>query len=198
MLRQTLPSLHFRAAIEMDRVRGMLRGRARLERKLGLKKMLFLLRTQTKYRVELSSYWRKTVTGKNVDSAAREHGAGWSTMRNDLARQNVAILPRTQQTLAQYEPLAFRAMMELNASAIAPPPAPIGKGVPKEAYVVPSTNPLDPSAAGLQFVRAKVREITRLPSEQVAKKGPKTEAEWVDAWKKYEAVEPSKRLAYKQ
>ena len=141
MLRQTLPSLHFRAAIEMDRVRGMLRGRARLERKLGLKKMLFLLRTQTKYRVELSSYWRKTVTRKNVDSAAREHGAGWSTMRNDLARQNVAILPRTQQTLAQYEPLAFRAMMELNGSPR--PPAPI-KGVPKEAYVVPSTNPLTP------------------------------------------------------
>lgn len=198
MFRQSNPLLHFRAAFEMDRVRGMLRGRARLERKLGLKKMLFLLRTQTKYRVERATYWRKTVTRKNIDSAAREHGAGWGTMKNDLARQNVALLPRTQQALAQYEPLAFRAIMELNASAIAPPPAPTGKGVPEEAYSLPSDDPQVATAAGVRFLKEKVQELTRLPSEQVAKKGPKSMDEWVNAWKKFETVDPSKRLSYKK
>ncbi|ORC91395.1 uncharacterized protein TM35_000064000 [Trypanosoma theileri] len=135
MLRCTNVVLNYRAALELDRIRSMLRGRARLERKVGLKRLYFLMRTQTRYRVEQQSHWNRAIVRKNVDSAAREHGSGWPQLRNELARQNMILLPHTQQTLAQYEPLAFRAVMELCASRIPPPPPPALVEVPEETYV---------------------------------------------------------------
>lgn len=138
-------ALHYRATVELDRLRGMLRGRARLERKIGLKRLFFLMRTQTRYRVEQQSHWNRAIVRKNVDSAAREHGTSWQHLRNDLARQNVTLLPRMQQTLAQYEPLAFRAMVELCASHIPPPPPPKTATVPDEVYTI--MDPVDVAAA---------------------------------------------------
>ncbi|KAH9598263.1 hypothetical protein LSM04_009131 [Trypanosoma melophagium] len=135
MFRCTNASHNYRAALELDRIRSMLRGRARLERKVGLKRLYFLMRTQTRYRVEQQSHWNRAIVRKNIDSAAREHGTGWPQLRNELGRQNILLLPHTQQTLAQYEPLAFRAVIELCASRIPPPPPPAFVEVPEETYV---------------------------------------------------------------
>eukprot|EP00796_Vickermania_ingenoplastis_P008217 gene8217-5741_t len=125
---------HYRAHMELDKIRGMLRGRARLERKVGLKRLFFLMRTQTRYRVEQQSFWNRAIVRKNVDSAAREHGASWSHIRNDSARHNVMLLPRMQQVLAQYEPLAFRSLLEVYGSRIPPPPPPKTAEIPVEVY----------------------------------------------------------------
>jgi hypothetical protein len=135
MLRYSLLHRNYRAQIELDRVRPLLRGRAKYEKKIGLKKLFFMLRVQTKYRVELRRYKERALTRKNVDAALWEHNASWVTVRNDLARQNVALLPASQKRLALYEPLAFRAVVELCASRIPPPPAPDYKPIPPEAYI---------------------------------------------------------------
>ncbi|KAG8348822.1 hypothetical protein TRVL_00346 [Trypanosoma vivax] len=166
MLRRTLTYHHYRAKLELDRIRGMLRGRARLERKVGLKRLFFLMRTQTRYRVEQQSHWERAIVRKNVDSAAREHGTGWPHLRNEMGRQNVMLLPRTQQILAQYEPLAFRAVVELCASAIAPPPPPTFVNVPEEAYIPwPPCN--DATGAGSGGVGATAENTMAHPASRV-------------------------------
>lgn len=174
-----------------------MRGRAKMERKIGIKRMTFLLRVQTKYRVELEGYWRKQVVRKNVDAAAVEHGAGWATIRNDLARQNIALVPTAQQMLAKYEPLAFRAVMELCASRIAPPPEPQGRGVPKAAYQFRPKDPLQSTQAAVSELSCSVTELLAKNSEALAREGPKSLSQWLDAWKSFEQVDPKKRLAYR-
>ncbi|KAG5464169.1 hypothetical protein LSCM1_00349 [Leishmania martiniquensis] len=187
MLRFTSISRYYRATAELDRLRGMLRGRARLERKVGLKRITFLMRTQTRYRVEQKAHWERAIVRKNVDSAAHEHGSGWQHLRNDLARQNLMLLPRTQQQLAQYEPLAFRAVMELCASRVAPPPPPMTAQVPEEAY---ATRPEDPRAAHPAARRQLKESVERMlragRSEVLQREGPRTVQAWMDAWKEYD------------
>ncbi|AYU83695.1 mitoribosomal protein bL20m [Leishmania donovani] len=187
MLRSTGVSLYYRATAELDRLRGMLRGRARLERKVGLKRITFLMRTQTRYRVEHKAHWERAIVRKNVDSAAHEHGSGWQHLRNDLARQNLMLLPRTQQQLAQYEPLAFRAVMELCASRVAPPPPPMTAQVPEEAY---ATRPEDPKvahpAARRQLKECIEHMLCTGRSEVLQREGPRTTQAWMDAWKEYD------------
>lgn len=187
MLRRTSTSLHFRAQLELDRIRGLMRGRARLERKIGLKRLFFLMRTQTRYRVEQKALWERAVVRKNVDSAAREHGTGWPHLRNDLARQNVMLLPKTQQTLAQYEPLAFRAVVELCASRIPPPPPPSSPQVPAEAYELAPQGSLTAHPAARRELREGVeRMLSAGPSTALEREGGKEVEAWMDAWREYD------------
>ncbi|KAK7197897.1 hypothetical protein NESM_000744100 [Novymonas esmeraldas] len=187
MLRATGISRYYRATMELDRLRGMLRGRARLERKVGLKRITFLMRTQTRYRVEQKAHWERAIVRKNVDSAAHEHGTGWKHLRNDLARQNVMLLPRSQQLLAQYEPLAFRAVVELCASRVAPPPPPLTAQVPEEAY---APRPADPTVAHPASRRQLLEGVERMlrcgNSDVLKREGPRTTQAWMDAWKAYD------------
>lgn len=176
----------------------MMRGRAKLERKVGIKQMTFVLKTQTKYRVELLSYWRKSVLRKGIDSAATEHSStGWGALRNDLARQNVMLLTGAQANLAKYEPLAFRAIMELCSSRIAPLLPPTIQSVPPEAFAKSPSGVQEASQAGTRDLRNKVAAILAHPSPRVAQSGLKNVDDWVDAWKQFEVVDPKKRLAYR-
>lgn len=188
MLRRTNVSLHFRARLELDRIRGLLRGRARLERKLGLKRLFYLMRTQTRYRVEQKSFWERAIVRKNVDSAGREHGTGWSHLRNDTARQNVMLLPHTQQALAQYEPLAFRAVVELCASRIAPPPSPSSPLVPPEAYELAPADGRTAHPAARRELREGVERMMRAGAASTAleREGHKSVEAWMDAWKEFD------------
>lgn len=189
MLRSTHASLNYRATLELDRVRGLLRGRARLERKVGVKRLTFLMRTQTRYRVEKQSYWERSIVRKNVDSAAHEHGSAWSHLRNDIARQNMMLLPRTQQHLAQYEPLAFRAVMELCASRIAPPPPPQTAKIPAEAYTAsPKDNRVSHPAAARELREAVQRFLAAGKGSVVDAGGSHGVDDWLNAWKEYEVV----------
>lgn len=204
MLRSSSLSLHYRATAELDRIRGMLRGRARLEKKIGLKRLFFLMRSQTRYRIEQQSHWNRAIVRKNIDSAAREHGSGWPYLRNDLARQNVILLPAMQQTLAQYEPLAFRCLMELCSSRIPPPPPPMTAVIPEEVYEVAPFKDVSETASGsTKDSDAPVKASASHPSAQrelkegVARMLRATEPipgvndlddmnSWVNAWKQFD------------
>nr|CCC95593.1 unnamed protein product [Trypanosoma congolense IL3000] len=216
MLRHTTGLQHYRAKLELDRIRGMLRGRARLERKVGLKRLFFLMRTQTRYRVEQRAHWERAVVRKNVDSAAREHGTGWPHLRNELSRQNILLLPRSQQVLAQYEPLAFRAVVELCASRIPPPPPPIVSVVPEETYTLWPPADCGSSGAGSDDCGERVyssgdvdpeeRRQTSHPAsrvelrrgvERVLRLGPpalgSNVEELLDAWKEFDVATEKER-----
>lgn len=205
MLRSTFVARSFRARVEFDRLRSMMRGRAKLERKVGLQRITFLVKQQTRYRVEIESYWRKTVLRKGIDSAAVEHGAGWATLKNDIARQNILLTPTAQNHIAKYEPLAFRALMELCSSRIAPPQPPVPKSVPPEAYIIRTpqggaleTSPLQQaSPAATRELREKIKVMLSRPSQRVSQCGLSTVDEWVDSWKQFESVDDTKRLAYR-
>ncbi|CBH18023.1 hypothetical protein, conserved [Trypanosoma brucei gambiense DAL972] len=202
MLRRTVCVQHYRAKLELDRIRSMLRGRARLERKVGLKRLFFLMRTQTRYRVEQQAHWERAIVRKNVDSAAREHGTGWQHLRNELGRQNVILLPRSQQLLAQYEPLAFRAVVELCASRIPPPPPPVVASVPEESYTLwppashdnsecASTDGSDaPHGQQQSLSHPAARVELRCGVERVLRRGPSglgnNVNELIDAWKEFD------------
>lgn len=201
MLRATGVTLHYRAKLELDRIRGMLRGRARLERKVGLKRLFFLMRTQTRYRVEQQSLWNRAIVRKNVDSAAREHGTSWSYIRNDTARQNVTLLPKTLQMLAQYEPLAFRSLMEICASNIPPPPPPKTAVVPEETYELHSPKqepeaseeqkgpaPSHPAAQKelRELVNQMMKDMASSGNAELCSQSPRSADEWMDAWKAYD------------
>lgn len=187
MLRSTPVSRYWRATAELDRLRGLLRGRARLEKKVGLKRITFLMRTQTRYRVEQKAHWERAIVRKNVDSAAHEHGSGWQHLRNDLARQNLMLLPRTQQQLALYEPLAFRAVVELCASRVAPPPPPTTAQVPVEAYAPRAADGATSHPAATRELQEGVeRMLCAGHSEKLQREGPRTVQAWMDAWKEYD------------
>lgn len=182
---------HYRAAIELDRIRGMLRGRARLERKVGLKRLFFLMRTQTRYRVEQQSHWNRAVVRKNVDSAAREHGSSWQYIRNDIARHNMILQPRMQQVLAQYEPLAFRALIEVCASRIPPPPPPLTASIPEEVYSIEALEKEGDTSAHPAARRELKENVSRMlrsagPLDaSVASRAPKDAESWCNVWKEY-------------
>ncbi|CUG91462.1 Hypothetical protein, putative [Bodo saltans] len=169
-----------------------------MERKVGISQIAFMMRTQTKYRVELASYWRKTVVRKGIDSAAVEHGSGWGPLKNDLARQNILLLPSAQAQLARYEPLAFRAVMELCASRIAPLQPPTVKPVPEEAYAAQPSSIQSATPAATRELREKLNIILSKPSPAVAQHSLKTVDAWLDAWKQFEVIDQNKRLAYRK
>eukprot|EP00331_Platyophrya_macrostoma_P024629 CAMPEP_0176436920 /NCGR_PEP_ID=MMETSP0127-20121128/18282_1 /TAXON_ID=938130 /ORGANISM="Platyophrya macrostoma, Strain WH" /LENGTH=165 /DNA_ID=CAMNT_0017820385 /DNA_START=134 /DNA_END=631 /DNA_ORIENTATION=+ len=163
--------------------------------------MTFMIRQQTRYRVELESYWRKTVIRKGIDSAVHEHGGSWSTLKNDMARQNIAILPTAQNHLAKYEPLAFRAVVELCASRIPPPQPPVAKSIPAEVYA-PSRSSGDastPCSVAVLELREKIADILGKKSTAVMQStyGSDTER-WLHAWQEFESIDASKRLTYQR
>jgi hypothetical protein len=186
MIRSTGVSLSWRASHELDKARTLLRGRRRIERKLGIKYLFTNLRKRTTFRVELEKHQKRALVRKNIDSAAHEHGSGWSHIRNDLARQNVVIMPRMQQMLAQYEPLAFRSLMELCSSNIAPPPAPEPAAIPPQAYEPRPTDPQQPTAAAVVELEALVATMMSKGSKDLARHGYKSPADWTNAWREFD------------
>ena len=186
MFRRSSIALTWRAKVELDKARTLLRGRAKLERKLGIKFLFTEMRKRTAFRVELEKHQKRAIVRKNVDAAAAEHGTGWIHIRNDLARQNVVIMPRAQQLLAQYEPLAFRSVLELCSSNIAPPPSPTPARIPAEAYVPRPADPSQPTAASVVELEALVSKMMSKDSKELSKHGYRTPQEWTRAWEEFD------------
>lgn len=175
MLRVSATRLWWAARKEVDQYRPMLMGRARMERRLGYKQIMFQLRTQCKFRVESKPAVEKQLIRAQADAAAKEQNTDWNAIRNDIARQKVQILPQTQATLAKYEPMAYRAMIELLASGIPPPPKPEHNRMPVEAV----TNP-GPHVAEAELDEAITR-LQRTPST-ISAVAP---ADLKSSWKRY-------------
>jgi hypothetical protein len=183
MLRSTPIACNWQARRQLERVRPMLMGRAGKERKLG--HMLFTqrLRAETTHRVTSLSKTNGSHVRLNVDSALQEHGTDWSKARNDFARQNVALFPRSMQQLAQYEPMSFRALVELSASNIAPPPAPHDA-----SKVAPA--PYDPKLNALLELRGDVDRMLRHKSKLQGQAD-----DWMDSWKQFAVEEAGQPAA---
>lgn len=193
MLRRCEPRLNWRATYELDRVRNTMWGRAKLERKLGFKRMFFQLRCATKYRVSSKRFYDSSIIRRNVDAAAQEHGASWNSLRNDFARQNVILQTRSQQRLAQYEPLAFRSLVELAGSKIPPPPPPQPQLVPAEAYSEEHASELHPTVS--RELREAINKILYKESDALKQHGPASAEGWMDVWKEFEAPASRARAA---
>lgn len=145
---------------------------------------------------------------KNVDSAAREHGTCWQYLRNDFAMHNIILLPKMQQMLAQYEPLAFRSLIEVCGSHVPPPPPPPTATIPAEAYYLPfsescnaendalhSSTPENTGNGPAAHPSSRVelrRSIERMKramepcSSLNAEEG--TVESWMDAWKEFDVA----------
>lgn len=136
MLRQTNLNLNYNFKNEFWRARSLLRGRAKLETKLGMKAVHVRLAKYTRFRLHHRKYDQRARIRSAVDSAAVEHGTGWGHIRNDLSKQNIQLFPSTQRLLAQYEPLAFRSILEVSSSSIVPPPSPLN-----DCPVIPAAPP---------------------------------------------------------
>ena len=205
MLRQTCVIRGWRAQSELWRARPMLTGRARYEKSLGVREVTLRLTKETRYRTELRSFKNKALIRKNIDAAAVEHGTGWAHIKNDLARQNIALLPTAQRMLAQYEPLAFKSLLELCSSAIPPPPSTVEENpvIPPGVYNVAANASLEqkgtmPTAVAEEELKAMVERMLIKPSpalKAVCPKGDGSDVDrWMDAWKDFEKVDESKRI----
>lgn len=181
----------------------MLRGRARHEKVLGVREVTLRLSKETRYRSQLKTYKNKTQVRKNIDAAAVEHGTGWSHMKNDLARQNVALLPTSQRILAQYEPLAFKSLLELCGSAIPPPPSAVEQhpNIPEAVYNAAAANAALEHKAALPTLAAE-EELKVMVGRMIAKSSPALTASlsakgsdaWLDTWKEFESIDSNKRI----
>ena len=120
MFRRTTVSCGWRPKTLVERVRPILAGRAKVERKLATTVVLNRLRRESTNRWSVLRFQQRNITRVGVNASLREHGADWGHTTNDLARQNVTIFPSALQVLAVYEPMSLRSITELCASGIAP------------------------------------------------------------------------------
>jgi ribosomal protein L20 len=125
----------------------LLQGRAKMEKKLAVRRVLGNLRRETNARLEDNKFMGRSIMRASVNAAAREHGTDWGRLRIDLSRQDVTLFPTTLKTLAVYEPMSFRALAELAASGIMPP-------TPAAAVSKPMRAPLAQLDADVAAIRA--------------------------------------------
>ena len=124
MLQQSLTLRHFKGQEQLSKMLGTLTDRRRHERRLGLRTLLNRLLFRSEYRNSYQRPRARSELRQGVGASALESGTDWSASRNDLARQNCIVNLSSQHALAQLEPLAYRALMELASSEIPPPAAP--------------------------------------------------------------------------
>ena len=170
MLRCTIPTLSYRPRGWIQRVMPLLPGKAKVEFKFARGKVLNRLKTATLRRKEIDAWTHNDTVKVAVGAAANEHGTSWAALTADLARQNVTLFPTAQRAVAVYEPMSFRALMELAGSGIAPP-------TPKASVPKPQLAPaaqLDVDVAALQRTKSAALAADR---------------DLRDAWKRY--VDPS-------
>lgn len=187
MLRRTCLRWNWKAEKHTERIRTVLRGRAAHERKLGNREIIMRLKCETQYRTMGQKQYWSAVKRTNAGAAANELGTDYPRLINDCARQNVLLLPSMCSQLAKYEPLAFRALVEMCASAIPPPPPPAVNRVPPEAY-----SPQD-SAATTAELKSDVKRLRRLSQHSPPLAAVTTE-EWVNAWTEFTTIPPEQRL----
>eukprot|EP00758_Cryptobia_borreli_P003493 Tbor_TRINITY_DN3785_c0_g2::TRINITY_DN3785_c0_g2_i1::g.2433::m.2433/K02887/RP-L20, MRPL20, rplT; large subunit ribosomal protein L20 len=208
MLRATLVTHGWKANYLLWKARPALRGRAKNERILGQRETLLSLQKWTRFRVEHKRYRNKTLARSNIDAAAIEHGTSWVTLKNDLGRQNLALHPSIQQHLAQYEPLAFRSILELCSSRIAPPPSPVEKyipEIPQEVYT-PLSEKHDNSRCPTPAAERELRERLKLllsvkqgnngiysKSTALIQNFGDDPEKWLNAWQEFSSIDASKR-----
>lgn len=174
--------------MELQRARYALRGRARKEKKLTWKSLRRQLLDETEHRQYGLKEFKAANRVQNVNAALLEHGTDSKKAARDFARQNYMFGLSTLQHLAQFEPLAFRSLVEVAASRIPPPPPP---NVDQQVGLT------SPDAELKKDVDRLLKSNSALYTEKdkltVKFQRPKSEA-FVDAWKEFEVVDGAKRV----
>eukprot|EP00759_Apiculatamorpha_spiralis_P056486 PhF_6_TR8080/c0_g1_i1/m.12500/K02887/RP-L20, MRPL20, rplT; large subunit ribosomal protein L20 len=122
MFRSTPIAHHYNGKKYLFEIASMMTGRARHERKLGHRYIRTHLRVQSNYRAYAKDHFDRARVRSNLQAAYMEHGTDYPKARNDLSRQKILLDHHALSTLAIQEPLAFRSVMELISSGVAPPP----------------------------------------------------------------------------
>ncbi len=182
MFRQQPVLLHWRARKELIRMMPACTGRRRYEPRLGTRWLMKKMTQATEFRVTgAQKAYLRSVARVGVSAAAMEHGSDWASASKDLARQNVVMSARTMHLVAQYEPLAFRCLMELASSNIPPPP-------PPDDYVQARDATVD------EQLRSDVARLLR-PRSALQGSGDTTThrdapvvAEWADSWREFDVA----------
>src|SRR3989338_1715631 len=202
MFRSQQPLLYWKGVKQLTPATGAMWGRRKHERKLGVKRLLWQLIAQTRYRNDFKRPWERAIGRTVISSVANENGTDWASASKDLARQNVVVSQTGLTKIAQFEPLAFRCLLELASSGIAPPPNISDPKVQtdlKELYHQSSNNNSTSSTTVDDQLRV---DIARMLKPKSALKGSgNTEGrsldeilaqkksvvdEWADAWKEFE------------
>uniref|UniRef100_A0A7S1PUJ5 Uncharacterized protein n=1 Tax=Neobodo designis TaxID=312471 RepID=A0A7S1PUJ5_NEODS len=165
MLRHSPVCLGWRPKAYVQKVMPLLASRAKVEFKIGRRVVLNRLKRATDKRLTTDKWMRNSVNRAAINAAAREHGSDFPKLTNDLARQDVVLNPTAMKTLAVYEPMSFRAVMELAASGIAPP--------------TPKSQVAKPQRPVLEQLDEDVRRI------QATRSAVAADTELRDAWKRY-------------
>jgi ribosomal protein L20 len=122
MFRSQQLCLYWKATKELAPATAALHDRRKYERSLGTKFLLKGLILQSRHRHENKRPWERSIARTGINAVANENGNDWQSLSKDIARQNIVINQRCMHRIAQFEPLAFRCLLELSSSAIPPPP----------------------------------------------------------------------------
>ena len=121
-MRRSLSLQFWYGQSQFDRMFPNLPDRQGYERKLGHRCLRNLVHNESQNRKEEDPQRTRSIRQVNLQAAANEQGTSHDKLKHDLARQRVGISSETMLRIAQFEPMAFRALVELTSSDIAPPP----------------------------------------------------------------------------
>lgn len=175
MLRTTPPAHGWKMRNIIARVQPALRGRARFETKFASVQTMGILKHETQRRNGKYVWYQRAETRLNIGAALREHNTDLRHFENDSYRQNVFLNPGVTRLVALQEPMAFRSLVELTASAIPPPPPPEaiqrGPALPDEG---PENTDVDLRRDVERMLEAKSPLAEQFNADQL-----------MDAWKDY-------------
>mmetsp|Transcript_24491 Transcript_24491/g.38196 ORF Transcript_24491/g.38196 Transcript_24491/m.38196 type:complete len:181 (+) Transcript_24491:57-599(+) len=120
MFSQTRTALAYSGKTYLTEMSRLLNGRGKHEQKLGRNYIRSHLRIATSYRAYFKSRYERGMRRSLLQAAFYEHGTDYPRAMNDLARQKLLFSRPMLIRLAQFEPMAFRSVLELVGSGICP------------------------------------------------------------------------------
>ena len=172
---------------QFDRMYPNMKARQGHERKLGHITLRNLVHNESQNRREEDPVRQRSIDMTNLQAAANEQGTGEGRLRNDLSRQAVHLSRDTMIMLAQFEPMAFRSLVELAGSDISPPP----RVDPEQLKAPREEGELPPAEADLRYdVRRMLRKCaspTVAPDAAAVKAAtePDGTKQWAESWQEF-------------
>lgn len=200
MFRSQQPLLYWKGVKQLTPASSAMWGRRKHERKLGAKRLLWQLIAQSRYRNDFKRPWERSINRAVISAVANENGTDWTSLSKDLARQNIVVGQEGLTKMAQFEPLAFRCLLELASSGIAPPPNisdPKTQTGLKELYH--QTNSSNSPSSVDDQLRVDIARMLKPKSalkgsgnaegrslDEILVQKKSVVDEWADAWKEFE------------
>ena len=180
---------------QFDRMYVNMSNRQGHERKLGHITLQNLIHNESQNKREEDPPRNASVLAVNIQAAANEHGTSQRKLDHDLARQRVHLDKEMLRTLAHFEPMSFRALVELAGSGIAPPPRldPAALKAPMTTAPLPGEAP--PATAARADLEYDVRRMLRRAASPAVSPDPEVKAAaadlkkgtdaWMGSWREF-------------